>query len=117
MKKHEIKKYRLDNQPQEYELREDYLGWLPAHYENWDDLVLKFTKNVMVSSIFNPAPVVLISEPKKQRKAKKALFLHHFIIKDAFPMSFYGEERSKEWNRFAIVSETQTSGKFIIPLY
>lgn len=115
MKKHEIKKYRL--QSGEYELREDYLGWFPAHYENWEDLVIKFTKNVMVSSIFNPAPIVLISEPETPRKVKKALFLHRFIIKDAFPMSFYGEERSKEWNSFAIVSETQTSEKFIIPLH
>lgn len=115
MKKHEIKKYRLGNQSGEYELREDYLGWIPEYYENWDDLVLKFIKNVTVS-IFNPVPVILISENNKSKQAKKTLFLHHFIIKDAFPMSFYGEERSKEWNHFAIVSETVTSEKFIIPL-
>ncbi|MCX6794861.1 MAG: hypothetical protein NTY31_02665 [Candidatus Falkowbacteria bacterium] len=99
-----MKKYCLGNQPEEYELREDYLGWLPENDEDWGDLCLEFIKNTELI-IVNP------------QKTKKTLFFHNFIIKDAFPMSFYGEERSKKWNNFAIVSETETSEKFIIPLY
>ncbi len=100
-----MKKYRLGNQSKEYELREDYLGWLPKSGETWEDLTFKNVKNTELT-IVNPAD-----------KAKKTIFLHHSIIKDAFPMSFYREERSERWNVFAIVSETKTSEKFIIPLY
>ena len=72
--------------------------------KTWKDLTFEYVKNTELT-IVNPAD-----------KAKKTIFLHHFIIKDAFPMSFYGEERSERWNVFAIVSDTETSEKFIIPL-
>ena len=100
----EIKKYRLGNQPEEYELREDYLGWIPKNYDDWWFLSYQRIKNKKLTII----------NPKDQ--AEKGLFLHHCIIKDAFPMSFYREERADEWNHFAIVSETETSEKFIIPI-
>lgn len=99
-----MKKYRLGNQPEEYELREDYLGWVPKNYDDWWYLCYRFIKNRELT----------IVNPKDQ--VEKILFLHHFIIKDAFPMSFYGEERSEKWSNFAIVSETETSEKFIIPV-
>lgn len=99
----QTKKYRLGNQPQEYELKEDYLGWLPEYFENWGDFIFRLPKNVAFS-IFNP-----------NDGEKKTLFLHHFIIKDAFPLSFFGEERAEKWNNFAIVSNNQSSEKFIIP--
>lgn len=105
MEKYEIKKYRLGNQPKEYELKEDFLGWLPENYEDWEYMGLRFIKKIEVT-IVNP-----------EDQVKKSLFLHNFIIKEAFPMSFYGEERSEKWSNFAIVSETEISEKFIIPLH
>jgi ribosomal protein S8E len=98
------KKYRLGNQPQEYELKEDYLNWLPMGIEDWQEWCFNKIRNTELV-IFNP-----------QDKTEKIIFLHHFISKDAFPLEFFGEERAEKWNSFAIVSETQTSEKFIIPL-
>jgi len=98
-----MKKYRMGNQPEEYELREDYLGWTPEG-DDWQSLCLRFTRDTKLT-IVNP------------QGGEKVLFLHQFIIKDAFPMSFFGEERSKDWWTFAIVSEDETSEKFIIPLH
>ena len=100
-----IKKYRLDNPSLEYELKEDYLGWLPEFFEDWDLLVSNIKKGVAFS-MFNT----------QKRTETETLVFHQCIIKDAFPMSFYGEERSEKWNNFAIVSKTLTSEKFIIPL-
>jgi hypothetical protein len=98
------KKYRLGNQSQEYELKEDYLGWRPRGNEDWQEWCFDNIRNTELI-IFNP-----------QNNADKIIFLHHFIIKDAFPLSFFGEKRAEKWNNFAIVSETKTSEKFIIPL-
>ncbi|MBU1046864.1 hypothetical protein KKH36_03750 [Patescibacteria group bacterium] len=100
----ELKKYRLGNQPEKYELKEEYLGWTPI-ISGWEHLLFERTKNKSL----------VITDPKS--KYKKTLFLHHFIIKDAFPLSFFGEERSKNWSHFAIVSENKDSEKFVIPLY
>jgi hypothetical protein len=102
--KKKIRKYRLGNQPKEYELRDNYLGWTPQD-EDWEILFLQFVKNTELT-IANPV-----------NHDKKTLFLHHFIIKDAFPMEFFVEERTREWSHFAIVSETASSEKFIIPLH
>lgn len=98
------KKYRLGNQSQEYELKEDYLGWLPMGIEDWQEWCFNKIRNTELV-IFNP-----------QDKTEKIIFLHHFISKDAFPLSFFGEDRSEKWNSFAIVSDNQNSEKFIIPL-
>ncbi|KKQ61073.1 MAG: hypothetical protein US81_C0010G0002 [Parcubacteria group bacterium GW2011_GWE2_38_18] len=98
-----MKSYRLGNQPQEYELRQDFLGWTPEN-EAWSHL---YMQNVCHREITIVNPV---------DGAKKTLFLYHFIIKEAFPMSFFSEERSRDWWTFAIVSEDEVSEKFIIPL-
>ena len=100
-----MKKYHLGNQPEEYELRENYGGWSPVGEKTWDDLTFEYVNNTELTLV-NPA-----------NKDQKTIFLHHFIIKDAFPMSFFGEERSERWSFFAIISDTETSEKFIIPLY
>ncbi|MBN2884503.1 hypothetical protein JXE04_01110 [Patescibacteria group bacterium] len=98
-----MKKYRLGNQPEEYELREDYIGFVPENV-CWGDLIFDFIKNVKLNIFHNSSG------------EKRVIFLHNFIIKDAFPMSFYSEERASLWNDFAIISETETSEKFIIPV-
>lgn len=96
--------YRLGNQPEEYALKENYLGWTPEG-KDWDDLCIQLIRETTLT----------IVSPKDGRK--KELFLHHFILKEAFPLSFYGEERARNWHRFAIVSSTETSERFIIPLH
>ena len=100
-----MKKYRLGNQTKEYELSDDYLGWLPEGQADWQSMFLDFVKNTELT-IINP-----------NDQAKEKIFLHHFIIRDAFPMSFFGEKRSRNWWVFAIVSRDQASEEFIIPLY
>jgi len=97
-------RYRLGNQPEEYVLKEDYLGWTPEHGD-WMQLCIDGIKKTKLA-IVNP-----------KDSSKKVLFLHHFIIKDAFPLSFFGEERAMNWSHFAIVSEDETSEKFVIPLH
>lgn len=100
----EEKKYCLGNQPEEYELKEDYLGWTPEN-EDWQQFCMRRVENAELT-IVNP-----------DDGNKKKLFLHHFIIQDAFPLSFFGEERALNWFQFAIVSHDETSEKFIIPLH
>lgn len=100
-----MKKYRLGNQSEEYELRENYLGWIPEGGKNWENITFKNVKNTELTII----------NPDNQRK--EIIFLHSSITKEAFPMNFFGEERSDKFSVFAIISETKTSEKFIIPLY
>lgn len=100
----EIKKYRLGSQSEEYELREDYLGWTPKN-EDWMNLCSRFAKNEDLT-IVNP-----------DGKSEKTVFLHQIVIKDAFPLSFFREKRAENWNHFAIVSKNKISEKFIIPLH
>ncbi len=103
-----IKKYRLGNKPEEYELRTDYLGWSPKDGTDWTDFLFPFTLEKDVE-------VVICSLDKKE---EVTLILHQQIIKDAFPMSFYGEERAKSWSCFCIVSKKDNLiEKFIIPLH
>jgi hypothetical protein len=102
----ERKKYRLGNQPEEYDLEENYLGWTPQE-GNWEKIYAQGhnTNSAEVISIFS------------KNKEFVTLFFHDFIIKDAFPLSFFAEKRSSNWTHFAIVSRNKTSEKFIIPLH
>ncbi|EKD24140.1 MAG: hypothetical protein ACD_81C00098G0003 [uncultured bacterium] len=97
--------YRLGNQPQEYELKEDFLGWVPKGEKDWQLVYAQDIRRTELT-IVNP-----------NGGGEKILFLHHFIIRDAFPLSFFGEERARNWWSFAIVSENEVSEKFIIPLH
>jgi len=101
-----MQKYRLGNQPEEYELREDYLNWILESDKEEDDLLLNFNKKKKFITLFNP-----------KKFEKQTLYLHQVFIKDAFPMSFFAEERFANWSRFAIVSKFKKSEKFIIPLH
>jgi hypothetical protein len=99
-----VKKYRLGNQSEEYELREDYLGWTPEN-DQWFSLLLDFERNMKLT-IVNP-----------ENDRSHTLYLHHFIAKDAFPLSFLRERRASKWFNFAIVSDDENLEKFIIPLH
>ena len=106
-----LKKYRLGNQPDEYELVTEYLGWLPEDGSNWDDVFPFFA-----SSPEKGREEVTLVNPEKNKKV--TIIIDHRIIKDAFPMSFYGEEGSEDWHNFCIVSsKDEPSKKFIIPLH
>jgi hypothetical protein len=99
----EIKKYRIGTHSKEYELRENCIGWIPED-QDWKSLRFNHVNNV----------ALIIANPINNKK--KSLFLHYFILKDAFPFSFFGEKRSEKWFNFAIVSDNKSSGKFIIPV-
>lgn len=99
-------KYRLGNQPEEYELKEDFLGFLPENVE-WEDLFL-FGRS------FREKEITIIHPESGERKT---LFFHHFLLRDAFPMEFFREARSRNWSTFAKVSDSAESEQFIIPLF
>jgi hypothetical protein len=102
-----MKKYRLGNKSAEYELKEDYLEWT---MKNVKDMALNNFSSVEGKKL------IITKTNLNNKKEKKSLFLFRFIIKDAFPLDFFGEERSKCWNLFAIVAESRNSEKFIIPV-
>ncbi len=103
-------KYRLGNRDQEYELKEDYLGWLPEPFDSWDSFLFS------VESDRSKTPVAFSIRNTKNETETHTLILHQAFIKDAFPLSFFGEERAQEWNNFAIVSRPGKPEQFIIPL-
>ncbi|HNW71863.1 MAG TPA: hypothetical protein PKZ36_01775 [Candidatus Paceibacterota bacterium] len=106
-----LKKYRLGNQPTEYELVTEYLGWLPEDASSWWDVF-----QIMVSSSEITGKEITITNPEKNKKI--TIIIDHRIVKDAFPMSFFVEERAKNWYDFCIVSsKDKPSEKFIIPLH
>lgn len=106
------KKYRLGNQHEEYRLETLYLGWAPKGDTDWHD----FSKTELRSLSSEEPKEVTIFSPDGNN-AKKLLF-HHALIKDAFPLSFHGEERAKNWFRFYKVEDPDVPGiKFVIPLH
>lgn len=108
----DVKKYRLGNQPEEYELVIDYLGWLPENEKNWD--IISYP---LLSSSDIKGKEIIIVNPKNYNE-KVILIISHIIIKEAFPMSFYSEKRAENWSSFCIVSKKDNPfEKFIIPLH
>jgi hypothetical protein len=109
----EENKYRLGNQPEEYELVTKYLGWLPEGKTSWDEFL--FPKDEPFPLEIKNKLVVLIS-PNKAESIR--ILCDNRIIKDAFPFEFYKEERSNNWDQFCIVArDDEPFKKFIIPLY
>jgi hypothetical protein len=106
------KKYRLGNQSEEYELKTDYIGWLPKDTNDW----LEFLHPSSYVTFDATGKEVTIVSP--DNKEKVTLMLHQEITKDAFPMSFYGEKTAENWNHFCIVATNMHPlTKFIIPLH
>ncbi|AHB41394.1 hypothetical protein P148_SR1C00001G0603 [candidate division SR1 bacterium RAAC1_SR1_1] len=101
------KTYRLGNQSKEYRLSEDFLGFVPEGFTNWDSW------NDILGEKKYPCDLFLV-----KGEEKISFFLKTIIIKDAFPMSFFSEERAKDWNMFAICSLAGNKDEeFIIPLF
>lgn len=105
-----VKKYRLGNQSTEYALETNYLGWFPEGENDWDNFLDPFE-----TSRNKNKEITLVNSVKTE---KVVLIMHQPIIKDAFPMEFFIEERAKNWHRFCIVSTKDNPlEKFIIPLH
>lgn len=108
----EIKRYRLGNQPELYELSVNHLGWTPVGFKTWDDLL--FDEDDMGR---RSLPIVC-----KLRDAsgehEVAVILHQWLSKDAFPLHFFGEDRFENWHRFVKVSyENEPLTLFVIPMH
>ncbi len=104
-------KYRLGNQPEEYELSEEFLGWTPEGVDSWE----KFHDKLFPFSEKPPKKITLVNKDGKERVT---LILHHYLLKDAFPSRLYGESRAVNWWNFLKVSkEEEPEKKFIIPMH
>jgi len=108
----ETKKYRLGNQPEEYRLETMYLGWAPKGDPDWEN----FSRTYLLAlSSDRPGEITLMSPDGNN--AKK-LILHHALVKDAFPLSFYSEVGAEKWFRFYKVEDPDVPGiQFVIPLH
>jgi hypothetical protein len=115
-----VKKYRIGNQPEEYELVTKYLGWNPAETADWDTWCdMQVTGTLFPTSDkckdSSDSTVILVSPDKKEQVV---FHLHTAITKDAFPFKFFREEVSLHWHRFLIVSRKQNpEEKCIIPMH
>jgi hypothetical protein len=107
-----VKKYRLGNQPEEYEFSEEYLKWRLEGYSDWKELCDKF---LLLDKKGRPATITLVSPDGKK---KVTLNLFQILSKDAFPLSFHGEERAKNWWIFLKVSASDRPEEmFIVPVH
>lgn len=108
----EPRRYRTGNQPEEYEVSEDYLDWKPEGFKDWYDAL---TVDDAGNRRPCPFPLTLVSPDGSHTVP---IIVHQPLIKDAFPLDFFGEERTKDWSHFAKVSlEDAPSELFIIPLH
>lgn len=114
-------KYRLGNQPEEYELKTAYLGWTPQGFTNWQEWMLFEEKRIFekeMSELLKGELPQRLTVESLNKKDKIDLLMHQVIIKEAFPLSFFGEERAADWFVFCIVSElSNPSVQFIIPFH
>ena len=108
----QVKKYSLGNQPEKYLLSDDYLGGKPIGFHDWYEAL---TVDDGVKLRPRPFPLTLVS-PDGSRTV--SIIVHQPLAKDAFPLTFFGEERAKDWFNFAMISlEEESSELFIIPLH
>ena len=106
----ETKKYRLGNPPETCALREEYVGWLPHGYSSWADF-----QEIWPGPRHDHDTLVLVGVDDQM---SVELYPYQIIIKDAFPLEFYGEERAKDWTHFLIVGAADIPDeKFIIPMH
>ena len=100
--------YRLGNQSEEFELSEEFLGLIPTGFDNWLQLIFE------INGTF-PYEVTLNQEGAGNTII---IVIHQPIIKEAFPLSLFTEERTENWCNFAIVSKKgEPTKKFVIPLH
>lgn len=112
IKINQMKKYRLGNTDDEYELVTKYLGWFPVGANNWFDFLDQF----IASFDYRGKEITIVNCNNSEENCM--LVLHQQIVKDAFPMSFFGEKRAENWHSFCIVSTKENpTERFIIPLH
>jgi len=108
----ETKKYCLENQHEEYELSEKYLGWTPEGFSNWEVFHNEYS---LCDWKTRPEHITLVSPDG----GKRIVFnLYQYLMKAAFPLSFFAEDRAKNWWNFLLLSEKKSpNAKFILPMY
>lgn len=105
-------KYRLGNQPEEYELSTEFLGWIPVGFDDWKG---QFDRWWQQEGGWFPCEITLRN---KDDGSMVDLICHQYLMKEAFPLSFYGEDRAKQWWNFAMVSKKEAPGEvFVIPMH
>lgn len=105
-------RYRTGNQPEEFEIRETYLGWQPNALDDWYAATVEEDG---ITSRKRPFTVTLRSSNGQETVS---ILVHQTLIKDAFPLEIFNEERAEDWSWFAIVSlEGKPEERFIIPLH
>lgn len=114
------KKYSFKNSYKELEISEEYLGWKPSSFENWDDwrknTVLSPSENILESLRDRNPHIVNMVHPDSPRVVSLYVFVE--ITKEDFPVSFLAEERSEHWSNFLIVSYIKPQKEqFIIPMH
>ncbi len=105
-------RYRTGNQPEEYEIRETYLGWQPTVFGEW------YAATVMEDGITRRKRpfTVPVSSPDGQQTVH--IIVHQTFVRSAFREEFLHEEKTLNWDWFAIVSlEKKPEERFIIPLH
>lgn len=105
-------KYRFVNQTVEYELLDKYLGWFPKGFADWEGFRHEYSSCDRES---RPKNITLVSPSGKKTVV---LNLDKHLTREAFPMSFFGEQRAVLWWHFLLVSKKETpKTKFIIPMH
>lgn len=101
-------KYRLGNQPEEYELKTDYLGWFPEGDKDWFE-------NILDPFYEYKNKEINLLGPNEERVT---LIMYQMLIKDAFHMKVFREKRFENWHSFCLVSlQDRLEEKFLIPLH
>jgi len=107
-----LRRYRIGNQPEEYGVSEDYLGWKPVGFKDWyDALTIDDSGNRRP----HPFPLTLVSPDGSHTVP---IIVHQSITKDAFPLEFFSEAQANDWSSFAKVSLEEVPWElFLIPLH
>ena len=101
------KMYRLGNQEKQYPLLDSFIGFYPEGFPNWENW-----DNILGEKKY-PCDLLLVRGEEKIK-----IFFKKIIVKEAFSMDFFVEERAKDWTLFAICSLVESRDEeFIIPLY
>lgn len=107
----QVKKYRLGNQPEEYELHEGFVGFKPVDFDKLDHVVY----NVETPN-WRELPVVckLVSADGKE---EVSLIVHELLGLEEFPFSYCAAELLEKWKLLLKVAhENNPLKQFMIPL-
>jgi hypothetical protein len=106
----EPRRYRLGNQPEVYEVSEDYLGWKPVGFKDWNDTIRDEDGCYRGP---RPFPINLVNP---DGSLTVSIILHIPCTEEALPS--FSRTQAEDWHDFAVVSLEETPLElFIIPLH